>query len=41
MNKVCLILAIIATGCFVALITLQIMEFVHYRAEPSVWVMAP
>ena len=35
------ILTILATFCFAALVVLQIMEFMHYRAEPSVWPPPP
>ena len=36
-NKIATILAIIATLCFGTLLTLQILEWNYYRAEPSLW----
>jgi hypothetical protein len=35
--KVVSILAIVTTLCAVALVTLQILEFMYYSSEPSVW----
>ncbi len=31
------VLTILAGLCFLALVVLQVMEFVHYQADPSVW----
>lgn len=36
-NKIAAILAMVATLCFGVLLTLQIIEWNHYRAEPSLW----
>lgn len=36
-SKVMTILAIVATLCFAAVVALQVLEFTHYSAEPSVW----
>ncbi len=36
-NKIAAILAIVASLCFAALVTLQVMELNYYRAEPSLW----
>lgn len=30
-------LALIATLCFVALVTIQVLELMYYAAEPSAW----
>lgn len=30
-------LALVATLCFIALVTLQVMEFIYYGAEPTLW----
>lgn len=30
-------IALISTLCFVALVTLQILEYLHYGNPPSVW----
>lgn len=36
-SKIATVLAIIASLCFVALLTLQVLEMTHYSAEPSLW----
>ena len=36
-NKVQAILAIVATLLFVALVTLQVLELLHYSNPPSIW----
>lgn len=36
-NKLSAILALLATLFFVALITLQVWEIMHYSNPPSVW----
>ncbi len=36
-TKVLGVLSLVATLCFVALITLQVLELLYYRAVPSVW----
>ena len=36
-NKVQAILAIVATLLFVALVTLQVLELLHYSSPPSIW----
>ena len=36
-NKTQAILAILATVLFIALITLQVLELMHYSSPPSVW----
>lgn len=38
-NKTMCILAILATLLFIALVTLQVLEFLYYRKPPSVWPM--
>ena len=36
-NKVQAILAILATILFATLVTLQVMELLHYSNPPSIW----
>lgn len=36
-TKVVSILALVTTICFLALITLQVLEMAYYGADPSVW----
>lgn len=36
-SKVLSILVVVALICFAALVTLQVIELVHYGADPSVW----
>jgi len=36
-NKVQAILVILATVLFVALVTLQVMELLHFSNPPSIW----
>ena len=36
-SKIASVLAIVATVCFVVLITLQVLELMHYSAAPSAW----
>jgi len=36
-NKTQAILAILATVLFIALITLQVLELMHYSSPPSIW----
>lgn len=31
------IISLLATLCFVAAITLQVLELMHFSADPSVW----
>lgn len=31
------VLALVSALCFLALIAMQVMEFLHYRSAPSVW----
>jgi hypothetical protein len=31
------VLALLAAICFLALIALQVMEWMHYGADPSIW----
>lgn len=34
-------LAIFTAVCFIAVITLQVVEFLHYSSPPSVWPATP
>jgi hypothetical protein len=34
-------LALVALLCFAALLTLQVLEYMGYAAEPSVWPKVP
>lgn len=36
-SKIAAVLAILASVCFVALLTLQALEMRHYSAPPSLW----
>lgn len=40
-HKFLTVLAVLTAACFVALVVLQVLELVHYDAEPSVWVKTP
>lgn len=31
------VLVLVSALCFLALVAMQVMEFLHYRADPSVW----
>lgn len=35
------LLALVAAGCFVALVTLQVMEYKYYEKPVNVWDRAP
>ncbi|HPG00623.1 MAG TPA: hypothetical protein PLE77_11180 [Kiritimatiellia bacterium] len=36
-SKIASWLAIVATVCFIVLITLQVLELMHYSGDPSAW----
>ena len=36
-NKVQAVLALVATLVFIAVVVLQVLEFLHYSNPPSVW----
>jgi len=38
--KLLTVLSILATLCFLGLVTLQVLEFNEYRKPPSVWPVA-
>ena len=40
-NKILTVLAVLAAGCFIALITLQVIEWRFYRTEPSAFLVQP
>jgi hypothetical protein len=39
--KVLSAIALLSTLCFIALVTIQVMEYQHYEAPPSVWLPKP
>ncbi len=41
MFRIITLFSLIAVLCFTAILTLQVMERAHYRAEPSVWTDTP
>ena len=41
MMRILTLFSLIVVLCFAAILTLQVMEHVHYRAEPSVWTNTP
>jgi len=36
-SKLWFSLVMVATICFLALVTLQVLEFLHYSADPTIW----
>jgi len=38
-NKILTILAVLSTLCFLALVTLQVLELFYFKSPPSVWLM--
>ena len=40
-TKVLSAIALVSTLCFIALVTLQVMEYQYYSAPPTVWLPTP
>lgn len=40
-NSLMAFLSILATLCVAAIVTLQVLEHLHYKAPPSVWPSTP